>query len=83
VERVHKEMGYSLQANVKIREGGTHKDCDSQFRYINDLAKEIMKCRVPLISLYQLMQRKRASRRFQESREKVAPQRFSRKGNCV
>ena len=44
-------MGYSLQANVKVKEGGTDKDRDSQFRYINDLAKEFIRRRDPVISV--------------------------------
>lgn len=51
VGRMLKEMGYSLQANVKVKEGGTHKDRDSQFRYINSLAKEFMRCGDPVISI--------------------------------
>jgi len=51
VGRMLKEMGYSLQANVKVKEGGTHKDRDSQFRYINDLAKEFMGWGDPVISI--------------------------------
>ncbi|GFP31189.1 ISAzo13 family transposase [Candidatus Hakubella thermalkaliphila] len=51
VGRILKEMDYSLQANVKVKEGGTHKDRDSQFRYINDLAKEFMGWGDPVISI--------------------------------
>ena len=51
VHRRLKEMGYSLQANVKVKEGGTHKDRDSQFRYINSQAKEFMKGGNPVISV--------------------------------
>ena len=29
------EMGYSLQANRKTKEGGNHPDRDAQFGYIN------------------------------------------------
>jgi transposase len=32
-------LGYSLQANRKVREGGQHIDRDAQFRYINKQAK--------------------------------------------
>ena len=35
VAEMLKEMGYSLQANAKIIEGGDHPDRDKQFRYIN------------------------------------------------
>ncbi len=30
------QMGYSLQAPAKTKEGAQHPDRDSQFRYIND-----------------------------------------------
>jgi transposase len=51
VRRRLKELGYSLQANVKVKEGGTHKDRDSQFRCINDIAKEFIKSGDPIISV--------------------------------
>lgn len=51
VQRRLKEMDYSLQANVKTKEGEGHKDRDSQFRYINNLAKEFMRRGDPVISV--------------------------------
>ena len=51
VGRMLKEIGYSLQANVKVKEGKTRKDRDSQFRYINRLAKKFMKRGDPIISV--------------------------------
>ncbi|MBT9147925.1 MAG: hypothetical protein DDT32_01693 [Syntrophomonadaceae bacterium] len=51
VHRRLKEMGYSLQANVKVKEGGNHKDRDRQFRYISNLGKEFMRKRDPVISV--------------------------------
>lgn len=33
-----RELGYSLQANRKTREGSSHMDRDAQFHYINDQA---------------------------------------------
>lgn len=51
VRRRLKEMGYSLQSNIKVEEGETHKDRDSQFQYINKLAKEFMKFKDPVISV--------------------------------
>ena len=33
------ELGYSLQANRKTREGSEHEDRDAQFQYINRLVK--------------------------------------------
>lgn len=35
VARLLKEMGYSLQANQKTKEGGDHVDRDAQFQHIN------------------------------------------------
>jgi len=51
VGRRLKEMDYSLQANVKTWEGVSHKDRDSQFRYINDIAKKFIDEGNPVISV--------------------------------
>jgi hypothetical protein len=51
VGRRLKEMDYSLQTNVKTWEGVSHKDRDSQFRYINDLAKKFVDEGDPVISI--------------------------------
>jgi len=51
VGRRLKEMDYSLQTNVKTWEGVSHKDRDSQFRYINDLAKKFVDDGDPVISI--------------------------------
>jgi Rhodopirellula transposase DDE domain len=51
VGRRLKEMDYSLQTNVKTWEGIPHKDRDSQFRYINNLAKEYVDEGNPVISV--------------------------------
>ena len=51
VGRRIKEMGYSLQANVKTWEGVSHEDRDSQFIYINNLAKEYVADGNPVISV--------------------------------
>lgn len=45
------EMGYSLQANVKTIEGDSPEDRDSQFRYINELAKRTIAQGNPVISV--------------------------------
>ena len=45
------EMGYSLQSQAKVREGKNHPDRDSQFRYINDKAKEFLQSARPVISV--------------------------------
>ena len=46
-----KEMGYSLQANAKVIEGGDHPDRDKQFRYINKLSKKYLSSKLPVISV--------------------------------
>ena len=49
--RILKEMGYSLQANVKTKEGKEHPDRDSQFRHINNQVKDFIKDKAPVISV--------------------------------
>jgi hypothetical protein len=44
-------MGYSLQANRKTKEGGDSPDRDAQFEYINALSKEFIACHEPVISV--------------------------------
>ena len=51
VGRLLKEMDYSLQANVKRWEGIPGKDRDSQFKYINNLAKKHTDDGDPVISV--------------------------------
>jgi hypothetical protein len=46
-----RDMGYSLQANRKTREGHQHVDRDSQFRYINTKAKAFLRAGQPVISV--------------------------------
>ena len=45
------EMGYSLQAPAKTKEGGQHEDRDGQFRYINALAEGNLSDDEPVISV--------------------------------
>ena len=45
------EMGYSLQANRKTREGRSHPDRDAQFEYINRCATAQMAAGQPVISV--------------------------------
>jgi hypothetical protein len=46
------ELGYSLQANRKTKEGSAdHPDRDQQFNYINDQAKAFQQRRQPVISV--------------------------------
>ena len=46
-----RDMGYSLQANSKTREGSQHIDCDAQFQYINKRAKAFLAANEPVISV--------------------------------
>jgi DDE family transposase len=46
-----RQIGYSLQANRKTKEGEQHIDRDSQFHYINDQAKAFLRAGQPVISV--------------------------------
>src|SRR6202158_5244100 len=46
-----RDMGYSLQANSKTREGDQHIDRDGQFQYINTQAKAFLAANEPVISV--------------------------------
>ncbi len=46
-----RSLGYSLQANVKTREGRQHPDRDLQFRHINQAAKAAVFAGWPVISV--------------------------------
>jgi len=45
------EMGYSLQANRKTKEGDSHPDRNAQFEHINVRVKQYMDLRQPVISV--------------------------------
>jgi hypothetical protein len=45
------DLGYSLQANSKTKEGSQHIDRDTQFQYINDQAVDFLKADEPVISV--------------------------------
>jgi DNA-binding phage protein len=45
------ELGYSLQANRKTREGGAHPDRNAQFEYINERVRRFQQRRQPVISV--------------------------------
>ena len=45
------EMGYSLQANRKTREGGKHPDRNAQFEYINKQVQRLQKRGQPVVSV--------------------------------
>ncbi len=51
VGRIIKQLGYSLQANIKSKENGTSEERDSQFRYINEQVKLFEKRNMPVISV--------------------------------
>jgi hypothetical protein len=51
VARCLSEMGYTLQANVKTREGPQHPDRDAQFRYLNRQVKSFRRSGDPMISV--------------------------------
>jgi len=44
-------LGYSLQANVKTKEGASHPDRDAQFAHINQTAKGAVAAGWPVISV--------------------------------
>jgi hypothetical protein len=46
-----RDLGYSLQANRKTLEGGSHPDRDAQFRYINDQVTSAIAEGQPTISV--------------------------------
>jgi len=51
VGRIIKQLGYSLQTNVKSKESGSSEERDSQFRYINKQVKVFEKKNCPVISV--------------------------------
>ena len=52
VARLLRGLGYSLQANAKVREGRQHPDRDRQFRHINDTVKTAIDRGQPVISVH-------------------------------
>jgi hypothetical protein len=51
VGKLLRDMGYSLQANSKTREGDQHIDRDAQFQYINTQAMAFLAANEPVISV--------------------------------
>ena len=51
VAQLLRGLGYSLQANVKTREGSQHPDRDAQFRHINTVATRAVERHEPVISV--------------------------------
>jgi len=50
VARCLRELGYSLQANVKTIEGTQRRDRDAQFRYLNSQVRHLVRRHDPVIS---------------------------------
>ena len=51
VDQLLHQLNYSLQANVKTREGQQHADRDAQFQYINAAVRRVQRQRQPVISV--------------------------------
>ncbi len=51
VARLLRSLGYSLQANAKVREGASHPDRDAQFQHINDTVAKAITAGEPAISV--------------------------------
>lgn len=51
VARCLRDLGYSLQANVKTIEGTSHPDRDAQFRYLNDQVRRFVRRHDPVVSV--------------------------------
>ena len=51
VAKLLRSLGYSLQANVKTREGRQHPDRDLQFRRINTTCRQALEDHQPIISI--------------------------------
>jgi len=51
VSELLQDQGYSLQANVKTREGSQHPDRDAQFQYINNKVQDFLGRGLPVLSV--------------------------------
>jgi hypothetical protein len=51
VARCLRELGYSLQVNVKTIEGTQHQDRDAQFRYLNEEVRRFVRHHDPVVSV--------------------------------
>jgi hypothetical protein len=51
VAKLLRQLGYSLQANVKTLEGTHHPDRDAQFEYLNDQVRRYLEEGLPVISV--------------------------------
>jgi len=70
-------LGYSLQANVKTKEGASHPDRDAQFEHINQTAKAAVAAGWPVISVDT---RKKKLVGDQEPRPRMAAEKQARAG---
>ena len=75
VLRLLGRMGYTMQANVKTREGAEHPDRDAQFEHINDTVAAALAAE--RAGDQRRHQEEGAGRRFQERRARVGAQRAS------
>jgi len=51
VGQLLRAAGYSLQANVKVREGSADEERDAHFRYLNDQVRSHQQDKAPVVSL--------------------------------
>lgn len=51
VRQLLHQLGYSLQANAKQKEGTSHPDRDQQFQYLNETASTFLEQQQPVISV--------------------------------
>jgi len=51
VGQLLRTAGYSLQANIKVREGSAHEDRDAQFRYLNEQVADHQRAAAPVVSV--------------------------------
>lgn len=51
VAKILKEMGYSLQANKKMRESSKNPDLNAQFEHIHEKVKSFIRAQQPVISV--------------------------------
>lgn len=51
VGRIIKQLGYTLQLNIKSKENGSSKERDSQFHCINDMVRLFARKKQPIISV--------------------------------
>ena len=50
-ELLRDELGFRLQANVKVKEGKQHPDRDAQFHYINEQVRRHQRAGQPVVSI--------------------------------